>query len=81
MIVLGSPRELRSFRGLLHFLALSVDLGRLDMRRFQHWLASRWDHTLPSIDLSLSVTPDLLDSNWDMVGYKLDTPRSTLVKW
>ena len=39
--------------GLINFLALLVDLGRLHMRPIQHWLASSWDHTLPSIDMPL----------------------------
>ena len=43
-----------------------------------HWLASRWDHTHPSIDLPLTVTHDLLeaikvwsDTEWILHGVPL----------
>ena len=78
-------RELQSFMGLFNFLALSVDLGRLHMRPFQHWLAFHWYNTLPSIDLPLSVTPDLLeaigvwsDTEWILRGVPLLSPQQDL---
>ena len=83
--MLVSPRELQSFVGLFNFLALTVDLGRLHMRPIQHWLASRWDHTLPSIDLPLTVAPDLLeairiwaDTEWILQGVPLFSPQPEL---
>ena len=85
MIVLGCPRELQSFMGLFNFLALSVNVGRLHMRRFHHWLASRWDHTLPSIDLFLSVTLICWiaigvwsDTEWILRGVPLLSPQPVL---
>ena len=60
--ILVISRELQSFVGLINFLAPIVDLGRLHMRPIQLWLASRWDHTLLSIDLPLTVNPDLLEA-------------------
>ena len=78
--ILVTPRELQSFLGLINFFAPVVDLGRLHMRPIQHWLASRWDHSPISLDLSVKVTPDLLESDQGMVGYRVDTSRSTPVK-
>ena len=51
------------------------------MRPIQHWLASRWDHSLSSIDLPLPLTPDLLeaievwlDTEWILQGVPLLSP-------
>ena len=73
-----SPRELQSFLGLINFLSPIVDLGRLQVRPIQHWLAFRWDHSLAAIDLPLTVTPDLLeaigvwsDTGWILQGVPL----------
>ena len=75
---LVTPRKLQTFLGLLNFLAPIVNLGRLHMRPIQHWLSSLWDHTLASIDLPLTVTPDLVeaievwsDTGWILQGVPL----------
>ena len=59
--ILITPNELRSFLGLINFFAPLLDLGRLHMRLIQLWLASRWYHSLSSIDLPLPFTPDRLE--------------------
>ena len=48
------------------------------MRPIQHWLTSYWDHSLASIDLPLTVTPNLLeaievwsDTEWILQGVLL----------
>ena len=55
------------------------------MRPIQHWLASRWDHSLPSIDLPLRITPDMLevigvwsDAGWTLQGVPLLSPQPAL---
>ena len=57
-----SPKELQSFVGLFNFLTLLVNLERLHLHPFQHWLASHWDNTLPSNDLPMSVSPNLMEA-------------------
>ena len=86
--ILVPPRVLQPFPGLINFLATVVDLGSLHMHPVQYWLASHWDHSLASINLPLTVTPNLLeaigvwaDTEWILQRVPLFSLQMALYLW
>ena len=71
--ILVTPRESQCVLGLINFFAPLVDLRKLHMRAIQHWIASRWDHSLSSIDPPLPVTSNSFGNDRGIVRYRVDT--------
>jgi hypothetical protein len=82
---LTTPRVLSRTIGLLNSVAGFVELGRLNLRPVQFWLASHWSQKDADWDVSIRSDPELvqalspwLNQSWLLAGIPLVTPTPTL---
>jgi hypothetical protein len=80
-----TPRALSRTIGLINFVGEFVELGRLNLRPIQLWLAHRWSQRTEDFDVTIRADPSLvqalapwLNQAWLTAGVPLVSPSPTL---